>query len=276
MKQIVCEMCGSSDLVKKDGVFVCQYCNSKYSVEEAKKLMVTIDTSVKVENALKNARRAMKEGDYEQAEKYYNIAKMEEPENWEVNFYSIFCKVAQEKIPYISPFPLMKSLPNILNDIKKLNDTAKQNEAIKDISETLSGCARAVSDAYKLNSYNIYEDKSKCADNILPFPKLLTFFGKEVVSEFGKNDFTDSINIQCHETALNIVKDLYHGTRFSNYYYFATENVKEYTEELGKLRHLSYSDLQKGPVDTMLEYLPLFAMLCVLFAVLVFILSYLL
>lgn len=37
MKQLTCEMCGSTDLIKEDGVFVCQACGIKYSVEEAKK-----------------------------------------------------------------------------------------------------------------------------------------------------------------------------------------------------------------------------------------------
>ena len=39
MKQLICEMCGSTDLVKQEGVFVCQECGCKYSVEEAKKMM---------------------------------------------------------------------------------------------------------------------------------------------------------------------------------------------------------------------------------------------
>lgn len=37
MKQLICEMCGGSDLIKQEGVFVCQSCGTKYSVEEAKK-----------------------------------------------------------------------------------------------------------------------------------------------------------------------------------------------------------------------------------------------
>ena len=40
MKQLTCEMCGSTDLIKQDGVFVCQTCGCKYSVEEAKKMMI--------------------------------------------------------------------------------------------------------------------------------------------------------------------------------------------------------------------------------------------
>lgn len=54
MKQLTCEMCGSTDLIKKDGVFVCQTCGCKYSVEEARKMMiegtVSIDGVVKTKN----------------------------------------------------------------------------------------------------------------------------------------------------------------------------------------------------------------------------------
>lgn len=39
MKQLTCEMCGGTDLIKQDGVFVCQNCGCKYSVEEAKALI---------------------------------------------------------------------------------------------------------------------------------------------------------------------------------------------------------------------------------------------
>ena len=51
MKQLVCEMCGSKDLVKQDGMFVCQACGTKYSVEEAKKMM--IEGTVDVQGLLK-------------------------------------------------------------------------------------------------------------------------------------------------------------------------------------------------------------------------------
>ena len=69
MKQLTCEMCGSTDLVKQDGFFVCQTCGTKYSTEEAKKLMiegtvevkgtVSIDESSKIENYLSLAEVAL-------------------------------------------------------------------------------------------------------------------------------------------------------------------------------------------------------------------------
>ena len=50
MKKLQCEMCGSTDMVKQNGVFVCQSCGLKYSVEDAKKLM--IDGVVEVKGAV--------------------------------------------------------------------------------------------------------------------------------------------------------------------------------------------------------------------------------
>ena len=52
VKTIVCEMCGSNDVIKKDGLYVCQHCGTKYDPEEAKKLMVEIkiDNSAKIQN----------------------------------------------------------------------------------------------------------------------------------------------------------------------------------------------------------------------------------
>lgn len=39
MKQLTCELCEGTDFVKQDGMFVCQNCGTKYTVEEAKKMM---------------------------------------------------------------------------------------------------------------------------------------------------------------------------------------------------------------------------------------------
>ena len=68
MKRLTCEMCGSTDLIKDGGVFVCQSCGTKYSVEEAKKMMiegtvevagtVKVDNTDKIENYLHMAKSA--------------------------------------------------------------------------------------------------------------------------------------------------------------------------------------------------------------------------
>lgn len=42
MQAMVCELCGSTNIVKKDDMFQCQHCGAKYSVEEAKKLIGSV------------------------------------------------------------------------------------------------------------------------------------------------------------------------------------------------------------------------------------------
>jgi transcription elongation factor Elf1 len=96
MKKLTCEICGSEDFVKQEGVFVCQSCGAKYSVEEAKKMMsegateaagkVTIDNS-KLDNLYKVARSAREDADTEQAFKLYEQIRLEDPDNWEPIFF---------------------------------------------------------------------------------------------------------------------------------------------------------------------------------------------
>lgn len=43
MKQLVCEACGSSDLIKQDGVFVCQACGHKPRLMTITKVYPTTD-----------------------------------------------------------------------------------------------------------------------------------------------------------------------------------------------------------------------------------------
>ena len=78
MKQLICEMCASSDLVKQDGFFVCQVCGAKYSVEEAKKMMiegtVEVQGTVRVDNTDKLANY------YEMAETAYDADNKSEAE----------------------------------------------------------------------------------------------------------------------------------------------------------------------------------------------------
>ncbi len=103
MKQLTCEMCGSTELVKQDGYFVCQTCGTKYSVEEAKKMMIEgtvdvsgstikVDTTADTQNNILNARRAIQKEDWEEAERYYNLVERNDPSNIEAIFYSSYSK----------------------------------------------------------------------------------------------------------------------------------------------------------------------------------------
>lgn len=110
MKALQCEMCGSQDLVKDGGVFVCQSCGTKYTVEEAKKMMVEgtvdvkgtvkVDTSDELKNLYEIARRAKNSNNSESAVKYYDMILVKDPKSWEANFYvpyfsAMNCKIAE-------------------------------------------------------------------------------------------------------------------------------------------------------------------------------------
>ena len=97
MKQLTCEMCGSNDLLKQDGVFVCQTCGTKYSVEEAKKMMVEgtvevsgtvkVDQSHLIENFLDMASSAIASGNNSEAEQYCNKVIEIDPNNYKAFLY---------------------------------------------------------------------------------------------------------------------------------------------------------------------------------------------
>lgn len=116
MNAIVCEMCGSSNLVKQDGLYVCQHCNAKYTVEEAKKLIVTIDNTSKVDNLLKIAKQAQSEKNHEKAGKYYDLVLQEDADNWEAAFYSVFDSAMCTNIAGIesAAYKIGNCFPNVL------------------------------------------------------------------------------------------------------------------------------------------------------------------
>ena len=104
MKAIVCEMCGSQDLVKQDGMYVCQNCGTKYDPEEAKKLLIEVSGEVKVNNKEKVenyrilARRARDNNNAPDAAKYYDLIRAEEPNDWESSFFSVYYQAIQTRV----------------------------------------------------------------------------------------------------------------------------------------------------------------------------------
>ena len=102
MKQLVCEMCGSTDIVKQEGVFVCQICGCKYSVEEARKMMiegtVQVEGTVKIDNSeqLKiykdMAINAYNNGSTKEAYQYFLKVLELDPKDIQAIFYRGMCQ----------------------------------------------------------------------------------------------------------------------------------------------------------------------------------------
>ena len=139
MKQLTCEMCGSTDLMKQEGVFVCQSCGCKYSVEEAKKMMVEgtvevqgtvkVDTSGELANLYQIARRAKDDNNGENAAKYYDMILVKDPASWEATFYVVYFKAMECKIAQIQSAGI--SVSNCIDTVLKLikdNVTNKEDQ----------------------------------------------------------------------------------------------------------------------------------------------------
>lgn len=142
MKKISCEMCGSSDLIKQDGVFVCENCGMKYSLEDAKKMMiegtvevkgtVKIDNSAFVKKYLENARRAYDKEDWEEVEKYYNMVEQNSPNNMEAVFFSSFGKAMlaltdSEYYKREQKFNVLKNSISVINDYYEVTSEDKED-----------------------------------------------------------------------------------------------------------------------------------------------------
>lgn len=130
MKKIVCEMCGG-ELIKDSGVFVCQNCGCKYSVEEAKKMMVEVEGTVNVainkdkENQIlkKRADEAYATETWLDAAKYYTDYLNNTDGDYETNYRCLLSKTQcrgniHNGLPYIG-----KSIELALS---KLSDYAKE------------------------------------------------------------------------------------------------------------------------------------------------------
>lgn len=149
MKQLTCEMCGSTDLVKSEGVFICQSCGCKYTVEEAKRMLIegTVDVqgTVKVDNSafvqkyLANARRALDKEDWEEVEKYYNMVEQNAPHSMEAVFFSSYGKAmlsltGEDYFRRQQIFNVMNKSISVINDYYEETDENKE-EVLRKIAE---------------------------------------------------------------------------------------------------------------------------------------------
>jgi len=96
VKILKCEMCGEVNLLKIDGEFVCQSCRTRYTPEEARKLLVegsvTIDRSREVDNFVTLGLRSyekidMRDEAHDEARQYFKRALEIEPENIKAYLY---------------------------------------------------------------------------------------------------------------------------------------------------------------------------------------------
>lgn len=252
MKALTCEMCGSTNLVKDGGVFVCQSCGTKYSVEEAKKMMIDGVVSVKVDvsDELKNlyevARRAKDSDNSENAHKYYDMILVKDPNSWEATFYVTYYQAMQCKIAEISSaaISLSNCFSSVMNLVKNnVNDIEEQRNVIEEIYLRCERIAKmlyfASSDFYKDTDIEIRgEYASEHAERGIYSASILKMLSVEIKSYF--NDKYDDIRAEAISEAVNL-----HAKTLLDVKGKVTEDdldlYKEDYEEVVKKFHPDYS-----------------------------------
>lgn len=247
MKALQCEMCGSQDLVKDGGVFVCQSCGTKYTVEEAKKMMVEgtvdvkgtvkVDTSDELKNLYEIARRAKDSDNSENATKYYDMILVKDPNSWEANYYVVYfkaygCKIAEIRSAANSISNSLDSVVHLIKDY--VHDKEEQKDALKEIlsrnatiSSLFYNAARnhylGIDDSIKSKFLNEYLYRAAAAADIMYIygNKVDEVFGEEC-SDVSIDSWKGGINI--HKMYISYVDRTTNLNIINNY----SEKIKKY------------------------------------------------
>lgn len=252
MKALTCEMCGSTNLVKKDGVFVCQSCGTQYSVEEAKKMMVEgtvdvkgtvkVDTSDELNNLYEIARRAKDSGNFENAAKYYDMILAKDPKSWEANFYVYYGKLMTCKSEEIEECCI--SLNKCLNFVFQLicqNVTSQEEqkniilEIEKKLTESKSDVVQRAVKLIKVDN-NYVPNGRNCYQALGEFDKVLYQFGdcieacfREIYSEVAIRIWKFAIDDEIKTLGINKT------ARIGGYFESEIKKrINEYTEKIRK------------------------------------------
>lgn len=230
MKAIICELCGSNDIVKMKGMYVCQHCGTKYTVEEAQKLIgtVKIDRSDEHANYIKLMDNAYDGGDFSTAVKYGSLAMEIYPLDYDTYIQLTHSKCADilgksgsiESMREIA-ITLQSGFSTSIAMIKDCNDGAFQNiNYIKQVIDTFSYHIETYAglvDGRITNLIKEYGEKDK----------------KSILKDF--SPFLEWFNICYEGMEETISKNYGQGTELLNHVYdkwlaFISEHGKYFTK----------------------------------------------
>ncbi|MCR5296149.1 MAG: hypothetical protein K6E17_01955 [Clostridiales bacterium] len=150
MKQLTCEVCGCNDLMKQDGVFVCQACGCKYSLDEVRKMMiegtvevqgtVQVANAAQVSNLLKMAHSAFDSKNYAKAEEFCDQAIAMNDKNddaWALKGEAILHQINKDNPRVLEVNNCFKNAFYSLGDNL---DAGEREKRIDKIIQDLKGC----------------------------------------------------------------------------------------------------------------------------------------
>ena len=86
MQKLQCELCGSVDIIRTDdGFFQCQHCGCKYTLEQAKALLGTVETTIgtaELERLLRNAKAQYDIEQFDAAKSTYEEITKQFPDDY--------------------------------------------------------------------------------------------------------------------------------------------------------------------------------------------------
>ena len=237
---LTCEVCGSSSIIKKDGVFQCQSCGMQYSLEEVRSLLGnaggssvalrnpepgTAPQSAQFRKYIEFARTAKSREDWAESERYYKMAEMDDPGNIEASFYGSYgkAKVSLIENNLYQRQAIFKILQNAVASIPAKYDAGKAaelNPIIAQISDDI--LAMAKSDyvySYTKNGYGIVVSSEKM--------QTVTLF----------NNLSDAFCKTCEQLAARFPEDRIEERSFA--YQLALRHA-EYVLANGSLANPSY------------------------------------
>ena len=210
MKALVCEMCTSNDIVKQDGLYVCQNCGTKYSIEEAKKMMldgsVVIDETSKIDNYYKLAESAEESGNNQEAESYCNKILEIDPNHYKawlikgkaVGWQSTLAKIKiDESVTYFS---------NALNCAPDEEKTQIKSDIVLEFSKlSFALCKLAVE---HLMEYVTEQSADMIINQIIPMILKCFAFIDSIITEI---DFEGTTKDAIQKNKKGIAEILYQG-----------------------------------------------------------------
>ena len=216
MKVIRCELCGSTEVIKEDGLYRCNHCNTRYTVAEAANLLtdVKIDHSEEYSNYLIIARRAKQENNAKNAEQYYEMALKIEPNNWEAMFYYTYFSSINTRLSDVENAmqKIVNTTASVLRVVSRTDNSENTKEIVQDISASIKTLGLFYFSVVK-EHYQEYRDISSSGDEFTD--RGISIYGMEVsiglLVEELIND--ESINItivpDLLECGIDILKDTF-------------------------------------------------------------------
>ena len=256
MKQLKCEMCGGTDMIKQDGAFVCQNCGMKYSVEEAKKMMiegtvevqgtVNIKNTAQLDNLLQLAQSSYNSKNYAQAEGFCNQVIAMDATNYEA------WKLKGEAINFQitgSNDRITEVYNCIMTSYKVLDEEGKdehREEILESLRECLEGEIDFALDLFKSNRpSDSMLDKVKntfinCASNVITSYEELGYSEGEAdeYRNYIKNYFIKKVNEICTSTWDDVVYYNYYRGGWNDEYHPSVDIMKQYIHEGDNLLNL--------------------------------------